>query len=744
MKNRANWLIIPAVALGLGACNKKEEAKAPEAPAAVAETPAKPTPAPAPVVPKVPAVTPEQRAAKLGFAKHLPQDTEVVLSFYNGTKTADRVKSTKLWKLVQAQMGGGMVDLDEEEKKPDAAAEEPTGPAMLFGKEFTIALGKTTGEQTGNLLTLNRRMSYFQFRGIAKALVAAAKKGDVADLESAFTSGYSEELFGSLLKDPESGIPLIEKSKMPPIYFAFRTSEAKNAEAAQLLASTVANLGMMGEMAETVDVEKAGQKFSGFKISGAKISANMAEGREDMDKTLGTATADQLIAAVAKKDIIVLSGTIGEYALLFIGGSLDDLNFAADAGSSLVGSDALAFSDAYQAKDLAALVYGQKAALDTLYASVGGLADMTNGLRDGLSGADGLGETRDLEALLQIVSEREAALRKLVSNEALGTIAFFEEGLKIESYGGADNGAIDWKVPNKLAHLGNSPDVVLFADMTVEAAYDEKAHAYFESLLETAYAMAMKVTEIPSENDDVTKFKEMAKMFDSKFRPDAIALWDAYNTDFGDSLGGESALIVDLKGSAPAIPGIPQSVVDKAKVPRISFIAPVTDRAKLSGSWSKMNSTTTTLLGKVSEMVGQDLPMQKPLSSEKNGLTTWFFPMPFFNDDFLPSVTVGDQWFAASTSKNQALDLIAKATAGGETRTGLWFSVNFQALQTFADESYKTFDENAEAVTGAALTTEQKKHARDAISTLSDLDKLTVHSRREGSVLRSSIHFKTR
>ena len=90
MKKRANWLLISAMALGLGACGKKEEVKAPEAPAAVAEASPKEAPAPAPVA-KAPKIGAEERAAKLGFAKHLPQDTEVVLSFYNGSKTADRV-----------------------------------------------------------------------------------------------------------------------------------------------------------------------------------------------------------------------------------------------------------------------------------------------------------------------------------------------------------------------------------------------------------------------------------------------------------------------------------------------------------------------------------------------------------------------------------------------------------------------------------------------------------------------------
>ena len=105
MKTRVNWMLIPAMAIGLGACKKKEEVKAPEAPAAVVEAPSNGVAAP--VVEAVsPKIGAEERAAKLGFAKHLPQDTEAVISFYNGTKIASRFKGTKLWKLIQGQMGG--------------------------------------------------------------------------------------------------------------------------------------------------------------------------------------------------------------------------------------------------------------------------------------------------------------------------------------------------------------------------------------------------------------------------------------------------------------------------------------------------------------------------------------------------------------------------------------------------------------------------------------------------------------
>lgn len=742
--------MIPVVALALGACKKKEEVKTPASPPAVAETAPQAPATPAPEV-KIPGLSAEERAAKLGFVGHLPQDTEVVLAFHDGTKTVDRVKASKLWKLVQNQLGGGFgmppaddEELEEEPVAPADAVEPEAGPAGLFGTEFTLALGKSTSVQAGHLLTLNRRMTYFQIRSATKAFLAAMKSGDVAALSESLSNGYGSGLTKDLLEDPESGIALIEKTSMPPVYLAFRTREADQPAAAQQVAAMVENVNLLGEMVEPVEVEQSGAKFAGFKILGTKVSAMLAEDRESMEEKMEPAKVDQLLAAIAKKDIIVVSGTVGDYVVLFFGGSVADFKLAGDVGQSLAASSALTFTDAYATKELAAVVYGQKESMDTMIQAAGGLADMTNGLRDGLAGSDVLGDTRDLEAMFKIVAEREAALRKLVGNDSLGMVAFFEEGLKLESYGGTDSGMVDWKSPNKLAGLGDSEDVLLFADLTTDAVYDDKSRAYLEALLETSYAMTMKLAETPMEGEQMAQFKAMAAMFDGKFRPDLVALWDAFSKDFGGGLGNESALIVDLKGTAPAVPGLPQQVVDKAKVPRLSIVAPVTDRAKLAASWDMINTTLTGTLAKVGEMTGQQIPMQKPISSEKSGNTTWFFPLPFFTDDFLPSVTVGDKWFVASSSKNQALDLIAKADAGGGTRSGFWFSMNFKVLEKYSKETYALIDENSEALMGRSLTDSQKKLVKDSIAVLGDLDKLTVHSRREAGVLRSSVHFKTR
>jgi hypothetical protein len=174
------------------------------------------------------------------------------------------------------------------------------------------------------------------------------------------------------------------------------------------------------------------------------------------------------------------------------------------------------------------------------------------------------------------------------------------------------------------------------------------------------------------------------------------------------------------------------------------MVCPVTDRSKLAASWEKMNTSLTGTLAKVSEMTGSPIPMQKPISSEKNGNTTWFFPMPFITDDFLPSVTVGDKWFVASTSKNHALDLVAKADSPSPARDGFWLTINFKALEAFAKETASLVEENAETLTGSALQPEDLEMVSKSIELLSDLDKMTVHSRKEGPVLRSSVHLKTR
>jgi len=737
MKLRPIWWAMPALACICTSC--KKETPATSEPGTVAtETQAGQQPK-APEVPQAPpALSAEERAAKFGIVKHLPKDIESVVTFYNGGKAADRFKKTKLWSIIEEE-----ADLDTEES---ANVDVVSGPGLLLGQEVFLATGKGTAEQCGNLNTASRRLSYFRMKQLAKALVAASKNEEgMAELRG---GQWMTEAYTELAKDSQSGIALLEKVDVPPLYLGFKVKPEKIEEVEQQLVAGIGFMSMLGEMVEPVEFEKAGGKFAGFRVLGAKISEELASGRKDLEKVLDGESIDRLLATVATQDVIVVSGKVGDYEVVFIGNKPDDFQLTANLNDSLAASDALRFADAYASKELAALSYGSQNLLKVVDASSGGLADIAQGLCDGIAAEPSLGDTRDLQSLLQMVAEREKALLKLSSSDAQGIVAFFEDGFKIESFGGVDQGAIDWKKPSRLADLGKPADVVFFANASSDSLYDEKARAYAEALVETGYALTMKFANASVASEEFKQFQAGAKVFDTEFRGDVVTLIDALRGDFSTALGNEGALVVDLKGSVPPVPGIPQAVADKGKFVRASWIAPVTDRSKLSVSWDKINGATANLLKKVSGMAGQEIPMQKPMSSEKNGFTTWFFAMPFFNDDFVPSVTVGDKWFVASTSKLQALELTKAAEEGKEGRQGFWLEVKFDPIRRFGQDWLKLVDENATALFGEEDEKldefrDNKPDIEKSLAVLEDVEALTVHARRENGQLRGSVHLKS-
>lgn len=720
----------------------------------------------------------EERAAKLGFAKYLPADTEMAMSVYNAEQASKDLQTLEIYKYFVKMQADNAMEIIEGEIEEDVLIEEEVieeedvvepdaeqgedgfapeegeemgeapSPWTLLGQEVTFAMGKTAGEQTGHLLTVSRRMGYFQAKAFGKAAQVYAKTGDMDEFSDFLEAEMGEKLAKNLLDDPESGIALWEKAQMPSLYMAFRAKEGEIEQAAQLVNEGMGMFAMAGEMAGPVEFETGGSKFAGYKILGEEIAKMMEGEREDMDESIGVKNADAIIAAMKKKNLVVATGTVGDYVVVLIGGSEESLKLAGSVKDSLIASGGLNFADPFADKKLVSIIYGEKELWDTLVDAAGGISSYALGLRDGIAGGGGLGETRDLESMLQIIADREKDLLAMGRSNDLGMIAYTEEGLRIESFGGYEKGAVDWAAKTKLSHLGDSGDNMLFLSVPSNAAYDEKMGDYLEAIVETMYAATVKFSELEIEAPEMEEMKQYTKMFDTQFREDLVGLYGAWSGSLSDGLGNEMALVMDLKGNMPAIPGIPQKVVDEAKAPRITVLAPVKDRAKLKESWEKVNKHTTSLLAVASEMAGEKIPMQKPISSEKDGMTTWFFAFPFFQDDFLPSVTVSDEWFAASTSKTQATDLIAKAKAGGAEGEGVEFYVNFNAITGYAEEMLNIVDKNAAEIfpeeSAAADFKENKEEMKGLIEACREFESMKWTARKENGILRNSIHFQTK
>ncbi len=745
---------VPTVALLLAGCDnkKQEEAKAPDGEPAAAAAPAEqPDAKPAQPSPAA-ALSAADRVAKLGFVKRLPADTESVVAMYQGNEMFRRLKELKLWKFIAEQEAFGDIE-GEIEDLAGAGEEGEVTPGLVLGEEIFLATGPGAGEQLGNLIRLNNRSTHFQMRNLVKMLATQISGEDAEGADPMMGMGMGMMgSFGDLLKDPESGIALFEKMSMPSVLVGIKVSDKDQREAlAQQIASGLEMIGGDVEFVEPVSFEREGAKFSGSRILGAKLAEMMDAEKEDMGDMLDPADVERLIKAVAKKNIVVASGVLDEYVLIFTGTSEEQFHLAASVDKSLGGSAGFSFMDEYAGKEIVGLTYGAGNLMKAVSKESGGLKSLVGGIREGLAGTKVFGDTRDIEALLQVVVEREGALLATMKCSTLGLVAFLEDGFKLESIGGCGYpDSIDSTTPHALSGLGAGEDVLLFADSVSNPEYNELTRGYLEAIAETAYAMAEKASTMEQLDDpEFEQFRSGFQMFDTEFRPHAVKIWDALSGSFFEGVGSESALVIDMSGSVPPIPGIPQELVDEGKAPRISLVCPVVDRAKIAASWKDIDLAGRELLKVVGEMQDEEIPMPKPMSSENNGLKTWFFSAPFFTDDFMPSVTLSDKWFVASTSKTRAVDLVKQIDGKGPQRTGAWMRFDFDALRKFSSEWLVLADKHGDVIfkdNEAELEDfrANRKLIEDGIQAASEFDEINLHGRYVDGRLRFSLHFKIR
>ena len=85
-----------ASAVVLGAVSCKEKPKAIEAPTEDHSVIEKVKEVKEAITPPAATISNEERAAKLGFAKYLPADTEMVMSVYNAKEATEQFKALKL------------------------------------------------------------------------------------------------------------------------------------------------------------------------------------------------------------------------------------------------------------------------------------------------------------------------------------------------------------------------------------------------------------------------------------------------------------------------------------------------------------------------------------------------------------------------------------------------------------------------------------------------------------------------
>lgn len=741
---KPKYLFIPLFvgAIALTACKDKTEQ------ATSGETSQQPVTSDASAAePIKPTFTLKERAAKLGFARHLPKDMVVYDGIFNGRKAFDKILKSSLGEFILERLEDEEISLEELMENG-----EFTSQIAMYSEEYFTAYGGGTDAAFDQAVQLLERLGFYGAR-----FGAYFADGFVRDGEDFKPKGGREIFEGPLKGASKEAVKMFTSFSVPAFYQGAKISDKETRETVMTqMEQAISMLGLMGKATEEITITRGDFEFSGYKVNGEQLAEQLKdETIMEIHEELGISVGDiqAFKKALASKTLVAVAGEVGEYVILFFGKSEDDLKIVDDVADSICASEKIVFLDSYLDKDLLTVGFYD----EEVVKSVGNveaigyrfLSSVATGFSEGLSEAGSLGDTQDVEALLDSLGEQGEKLASMFSGTNSGYVAFLEDGLKVEAFGGSNQPALDFGKSHTLAPMAGGKGNLLFANWTSNEAYNEKVFEYLDTLGETAYLMTKRVAALDIEDRDFQKFQQSLDVFDKSFKNDALGIWKALRGDLADGLGAEAALVVDINGSLPKVPNVPAVVLEEGKIPRISYVSKVADRAKLQASWKGLNSSIENILKTVSDILGGEVPMQVPMSSEKNDLKTWFVPIPFQNDDFVPSVSVSDELFLASTSKTFSESLAERfKKGGGESRKGAWLRVDFKVFHQYARQWLDLVEDNAdELIPSDSVRADfdaNKPMIKKAMEAFSSLEELTFHTRAEGGRTRVSMHLKAK
>ncbi len=681
-------------------------------------------------------------AKKAGFAAHLSKDTEGFLSIMGGYDMYERLKKTEIGKLIVEAMADQGMDLAEAEADEDVAIVK-----SIVGEELFLAFGDTSGEQYVHLNAINMSSSFHQMKMVV-SMAAAALKGE-DDPEA--MQGVAMSMFSSILGDPKAGIDIFEKAEMPPLTIGFKVSDADTRE--QIAATIAGFLGQAleaGEEAPFVEIKetRSGVELSGITVNG-KRAADLADEdtRQEMSGVFGgRAEVDRFMGAVAKKNLHVVTGVKGDYVIIYVGGSLEGFKLVDDAADSLVAHEGMDFLSKYADKDVRMLVFGEEEAFDKMMADGEAFASMAQGLKAGLAETDAFGDTRDVQTLLGHVAKVDKQLFGMIDYSRSGVVGFIEDGFKIESHGGSNLPSLDTKTAHTYSALGDMEDVLFFSNSRSNPEFTGKLFDMVDSLGEASYLMARRVAELDIDDNDFKEFQEGFGMFEQLAAKDLAEIWQAISVDWAQGTGDEGAFVIDTKGTMPKIPEVPGVLVEKGRVPRITYVTPVADKAKLTQSWTRIEKAVTNILKTVKEQGGPEIPIQELIENEKDGVKSFFYPIPTTTNNARPIVAMTEKNFYLSTSQTAVAEMKAKLEGGGgPLRMGSYTRVNFTVAKELAEFWVKLAKENADELFENDFQKddfmENLPMIEKFIAAFGEMKDMTSHTRMEDGEARMSIHF---
>lgn len=604
-------------------------------------------------------------ASEWGFTARLPKSTEMFVSAYRlGEAVTSFKNSGFVKKLLSIPEVAQEINLDQLQTMLDNNADAKVLLSLLE-KEAVWSASEGFTENTLKIV-----------RSLGPIIQASIKSSIEARSAAPAADAPPVPAFAKLMQsDPAAVSAAIQgllDSDIPPVLVALNAGGSKTKIDEMIKGA----LGMMPPEAKdkvesgTFKVEDKHEFQSlTFKVSKAIPPEAVEQVKAQLGQLVGDpAKAASLTGKLLAKTVELSWGWVDDNLVIGLGRDHSHVTLAAPAEGVFSVPAVASRAGAWQAKKPITLSYSSQKTNEAISAALGGLMETVVSIMQSGSGRAPF----PMDPIIADLKKLSARASELFPSKVSASVAatWWDGGLHLESFGGPVSDAYDSSKPLIYGSLAG-PSTVLLSESRVNEASRDKAFAFLEEAASTLWASFEKNIK-PNLPPDAQQNLAMTGMV----IPMVKEYWKSIQV-FRSALGSESAFIVNLDGTMPALPQIPPDFKDM-KIPRILAVSDLKDASKLSEAWTGFSAP----LGMLAAQAGMK---PEPLEKKEGNVTMWGFQLPMDTGDVWPHTAVsGERWYFG-TSPSFTKESAAKTPAGSGPPSGAHVRVNFKAVWTYVN-----------------------------------------------------------
>lgn len=643
-------------------------------------------------------------ADKLGFMSQLPADTDFYLGAVHVKAHVAAFKQSHFFKALGSSLEKASKPDASENKSEKSSGEELVGvegPLLerqlsrmesFLGDDCFVAGGRGTSTFMASMMEFVRFSQELNMRRLGET------KGAPVDDSAPFS------FLEALLQVPELRQRVenwLLDFDIPPLLAGLQMDEpeagAKVIFSPEFLAEAAGGVFERSSLKTTEGIEFQVLSTDGSKFLTQERKRTLLENLPESVGQEVRVSLERALDQARSKRLCLGWGIRGKYLLFAVGKNLDHVRFAGLPKESLVSLPEMAALRAFADKNLMLLSYGSQPLLKQTVNSHP-LLPLLRSFVDGLKvNADEDAQIRavaKVEELLPEYGKLEEAVFNRNPSSQVGVV-WWEQGLKAEFFGGMEGIGYAKAKPLRFAPLIEDSKTLLGIAYQHDRGFEAKQTAWVESLLQMVYAGA---SEFVKNGGAGIVMQAQFSLVETAVLPHLLQIYGAQREMSLKGLGTDTGFLLDAEGKMPSIPGAPAGSKGKPLL-RFTTFSEVANRAEVASSWEKTITaiTTATKQGAGGAVPGGSpgssaFALPDPISSEKNGVTSYFFGLPFFSGDLLPCASLNDTLLMLSTSKTAAetyAGVLAKGTSS--TSDGFVLAANPSALIRHVSQTAELF-----------------------------------------------------